>query len=332
MDKELLIFIIVASVKIFIVFNVVQLMIVSMIWFERKILAHMQVRLGPMRVGFHGILQPIADGIKLLFKEDIIPAKAEKILFVLAPVMTLIPALCTFAVIPFGDAINIFGHRIDMVITDINVGILYILAVSSMGIYGIVMAGWSSNNKYSLLGGIRSSAQMISYELTIGLSLIGVIMMTGSLSMVDIVNAQSKMWNLVWQPLGFLIYTISAIAEVNRCPFDIPEAETELVAGYHTEYSSMKFSMFFMAEYANMITVSAIAVTFFLGGWHGPFLPGVVWFMLKLSFCLFGFIWLRATFPRLRYDQLMHFGWKFLLPLSLFNILVTGLIMVIRGL
>jgi NADH-quinone oxidoreductase subunit H len=201
-----------------------------------------------------------------------------------------------------------------------------------MGIYGIVMAGWSSNNKYSLLGGIRSSAQMISYELTIGLSLIGVIMMTGSLSMVDIVNAQSKMWNLVWQPLGFLIYSISAIAEVNRCPFDIPEAETELVAGYHTEYSSMKFSMFFMAEYANMITVSAIAVTFFLGGWHGPFLPGVVWFMLKLSFCLFGFIWLRATFPRLRYDQLMHFGWKFLLPLSLFNILVTGLIMVIRGL
>ncbi|MBM4053811.1 MAG: NADH-quinone oxidoreductase subunit NuoH [Planctomycetes bacterium] len=332
MDKELLIFLIIASVKIFIVFNAVQLMIVSMIWLERKVLAHMQVRLGPMRVGFHGLLQPIADGIKLLFKEDIIPEKAEKILFVLAPVMALVPAMCTFAVIPFGEAINIFGYRIDMVITDINVGILYILAVSSMGIYGIVMAGWSSNNKYSLLGGIRSSAQMISYELTIGLSLIGVIMMTGSLSMVDIVNAQSKMWNFILQPLGFLIYSISAIAEVNRCPFDIPEAETELVAGYHTEYSSMKFSMFFMAEYANMITVSAIAVTFFFGGWHGPFLPGVVWFMLKLSFCLFGFIWLRATFPRLRYDQLMHMGWKFLLPLSLFNILITGLVMVIRGL
>jgi len=267
-----------------------------------------------------------------LFKEDIIPAKAEKLLFVLAPVLTLVPALCTFAVIPFGDTITVFGHNIDLVITDINVGILYILAVSSMGIYGVVMAGWSSNNKYSLLGGIRSSAQMISYELTIGLSLIGVIMLTGSLSLVDVVNAQGSLWNIILQPLGFIIYTISAIAEVNRCPFDIPEAETELVAGYHTEYSSMKFSMFFMAEYANMITVSAIAVVFFLGGWHGPFLPPVVWFMIKLSCCLFFLIWLRSTYPRLRYDQLMHLGWKFLLPVALFNILITGLIMVIRGL
>ncbi|MEK7290965.1 MAG: NADH-quinone oxidoreductase subunit NuoH, partial [Planctomycetota bacterium] len=314
MNKELLIYIIIACVKIFLVFNVIQIMIISMIWLERKIMAHMQVRLGPMRVGPHGLLQPIADGIKLLFKEDIIPEKASKLLFVLAPMMTLIPALITFAVIPFGDKIKIFGHNIDLVITDINVGFLYIFAVSSLGIYGIVMAGWASNNKYSLLGAIRSSAQMISYELTLGLSLIGVVMLTESLSLVDVVNAQSKLWNIILQPLGFFIYATSAIAEVNRCPFDLPEAESELVAGYHTEYSSMKFAMFFMAEYANMITVSAIAVTFFLGGWHGPILPPVVWFMLKLACCLFFFIWIRSTFPRLRYDQLMNFGWKFLLP------------------
>ena len=331
MNKELLIYIIIACVKIFLVFNVIQIMIISMIWLERKIMAHMQVRLGPMRVGPHGLLQPIADGIKLLFKEDIIPEKASKLLFVLAPMMTLIPALITFAVIPFGDKIKIFGHNIDLVITDINVGFLYIFAVSSLGIYGIVMAGWASNNKYSLLGAIRSSAQMISYELTLGLSLIGVVMLTESLSLVDVVNAQSRLWNIILQPLGFFIYATSAIAEVNRCPFDLPEAESELVAGYHTEYSSMKFAMFFMAEYANMITVSAIAVTFFLGGWHGPILPPVVWFMLKLACCLFFFIWIRSTFPRLRYDQLMNFGWKFLLPLSLFNILITGLIMVIKG-
>lgn len=331
MNKELLIYIIIACVKIFLVFNVIQIMIIAMIWLERKIMAHMQVRLGPMRVGPHGLLQPIADGIKLLFKEDIIPEKASKLLFVLAPMMTLIPALITFAVIPFGDKIKIFGHNIDLVITDINVGFLYIFAVSSLSIYGIVMAGWASNNKYSLLGAIRSSAQMISYELTLGLSLIGVVMLTESLSLVDVVNAQSKLWNIILQPIGFFIYATSAIAEVNRCPFDLPEAESELVAGYHTEYSSMKFAMFFMAEYANMITVSAIAVTFFLGGWHGPILPPVVWFMLKLACCLFFFIWIRSTFPRLRYDQLMNFGWKFLLPLSLFNILITGLIMVIKG-
>ncbi len=331
MNKDLLVYIVVASIKIFLVFSAVQIMIISMIWLERKIMAHMQVRLGPMRVGPHGLLQPIADGIKLLFKEDIIPQKANKLLFLLAPVMTLVPALITFAVIPFGDKVKILGHSVNLVITDINVGFLYIFAVSSLGIYGIVMAGWASNNKYSLLGGIRSSAQMISYELPLGLSLIGVVMLTSSLSLVDVVNAQAKLWNIIVQPIGFFVYATSAIAEVNRCPFDLPEAESELVAGYHTEYSSMKFAMFFMAEYANMITVSAIAVTFFLGGWHGPFLPPVVWFMLKLSACLFFFIWIRSTYPRLRYDQLMHFSWKFLLPLSLFNILITGLIMVLKG-
>ncbi|BBO18405.1 NADH-quinone oxidoreductase subunit NuoH [Candidatus Brocadia pituitae] len=331
MNKEFLVYLVIACVKIFLVFGMIQLMVISMIWLERKIMAHMQVRLGPMRVGPHGLLQPIADGIKLLLKEDIIPEKASKLLFILAPAMAMIPAMLTFAVIPFGDTVTILGHKVDLVITDINIGFLYIFGVSSLGIYGIVMAGWASNNKYSLLGGIRSSAQMISYELTLGLSLIGVVMLTESLSLVDVVNAQAKLWNIILQPVGFFIYFTSAIAEVNRCPFDLPEAESELVAGYHTEYSSMKFAMFFMAEYANMITVSAIAVTFFLGGWQGPFLPPVVWFMLKLSGCLFFFIWIRSTFPRLRYDQLMHFGWKFLLPLSLFNILITGLVMIIKG-
>ncbi|MBE7446708.1 MAG: NADH-quinone oxidoreductase subunit NuoH [Planctomycetia bacterium] len=331
MNKELFAYLVIACVKVLIVFGTIQLMVISMIWLERKIMAHMQVRLGPMRVGPHGLLQPIADGIKLLFKEDIIPEKASKLLFVLAPAMAMIPALITFAVIPFGDKVKILGYSVDLVITDINIGFLYVFAVSSLGIYGTVMAGWASNNKYSLLGGIRSSAQMISYELTLGLSLIGVVMLTESLSLVDVVNAQGKLWNIVLQPIGFFIYFTSAIAEVNRCPFDLPEAESELVAGYHTEYSSMKFAMFFMAEYANMITVSAIAVTFFLGGWHGPFLPPVVWFLLKLSGCLFFFIWIRSTFPRLRYDQLMHLGWKFLLPLSLLNIVITGLVMVIKG-
>lgn len=331
MNTELFAYLVIACTKIVLVFGVVQLMIISMIWLERKIMAHMQVRLGPMRVGPHGLLQPIADGIKLLFKEDIIPAKASKFLFIVAPAMAVIPSMLTFAVIPFGNKVQIFGYSVDLVITDINIGFLYIFGVSSLGIYGIVMAGWASNNKYSLLGGIRSAAQMISYELTLGLALIGVVMLTESLSLVDVVNAQAKLWNIILQPVGFFIYFTSAIAEVNRCPFDLPEAESELVAGYHTEYSSMKFAMFFMAEYANMITVSAIAVTFFLGGWQGPFLPPVVWFMLKLSGCLFFFIWIRSTFPRLRYDQLMHFGWKFLLPLSLFNILITGLVMIIKG-
>lgn len=331
MNKELFAYLVIACVKVLLVFGTIQFMIISMIWLERKIMAHMQVRLGPMRVGPHGLLQPIADGIKLLFKEDIIPEKASKLLFVLAPAMALIPALITFAVIPFGDKVKILGYNVDLVITDINIGFLYVFAVSSLGIYGVVMAGWASNNKYSLLGGIRSSAQMISYELTLGLSLIGVVMLTESLSLVDVVNAQAKLWNIIMQPLGFFIYATSAIAEVNRCPFDLPEAESELVAGYHTEYSSMKFAMFFMAEYANMITVSAIAVTFFLGGWHGPLLPPVVWFMVKLSACLFFFIWIRSTFPRLRYDQLMHLGWKFLLPLSLLNIILTGLVMIIKG-
>ncbi|HDY89541.1 MAG TPA: NADH-quinone oxidoreductase subunit NuoH [bacterium] len=326
---EAIIYTILATIKIGLVIGLLLLVIAYLIWVERKVMAHMQVRLGPMRVGWHGLLQPIADGLKLIFKEDIIPTHASKVLFVLAPVIATVPALMTFAVIPFGDTISIMGYSIDMVITDVNIGILYILAITSVGVYGVLIAGWSSNNKYSLLGGLRSSAQMISYELSLGLSLIGVLMFTQSLSLVDIVNAQSKYWFVFLQPVGFIVYAISAIAEVNRCPFDLPEAETELVAGFHTEYSSMKFALFFMAEYANIITVSAIAVTFFFGGWRGPFLPPIVWFMIKLALCIFFFIWLRSTYPRFRYDQLMKFGWKVLLPVALANILITGVVMVL---
>ena len=318
---------ILAAIKIGIVIGVLLLVIAYLIWVERKVMAHMQVRLGPMRVGWHGLLQPIADGLKLITKEDIIPANASKILFVLSPVIAMIPALLSIAVIPFGDTITIMGISVDMVITDVNIGILFILAVSSVGVYGILLGGWSSNNKYSLLGGLRSSAQMISYELSMGLSLIGVIMMTESLSLVDTVNAQADLWFVVLQPVAFIVYAISAIAETNRCPFDLPEAETELVSGFHTEYSSMKFALFFMAEYANIITVSAVGVTFFLGGWRGPFLPPIVWFLIKMALCIFFFVWLRSTLPRFRIDQLMQFAWKVLLPVAIVNVLITGLVM-----
>ncbi len=327
--QDPIIYTIIAILKIGIVIGVLLLVVAYLIWVERKVMAHMQLRMGPMRVGWHGLLQPLADGIKLIFKEDIIPANASKVIFVLAPVISLVPALLTFAVIPFGDTISVMGVTLDMVITDVNIGILFILAVSSVGVYGILLGGWSSNNKYSLLGALRSSAQMISYELSMGLSLIGVIMITQSLSLVEIVNAQSKIWFVILQPLAFVIYAISAIAETNRCPFDLPEAETELVAGFHTEYSSMKFSLFFMAEYANIITVSAVAVTFFFGGWRGPLLPPIAWFIIKLALCIFFFIWLRSTFPRFRYDQLMNFGWKILLPASLASIVITGIVLVL---
>lgn len=324
---NVIVFAILSAIKIGIVIGVMLLVIAYLIWVERKVMAHMQVRLGPMRVGWHGLLQPIADGLKLILKEDIIPANASKILFVLSPAIAMVPALLAIAVIPFGDTISIMGVSIDMVITDINIGILFILAVSSVGVYGILLGGWSSNNKYSLLGGLRSSAQMISYELSMGLSLIGVIMMTESLSLVDTVNAQAHLWFVVLQPVAFIVYTISAIAETNRCPFDLPEAETELVSGFHTEYSSMKFALFFMAEYANIITVSAVGVTFFFGGWRGPFLPPVVWFLIKMALCIFFFVWLRSTFPRFRIDQLMQFAWKVLLPVAIVNVLITGLVM-----
>jgi NADH-quinone oxidoreductase subunit H len=317
--------------KVLVVFATLLLVVAYMTWLERKIIGDIQMRLGPMYVGPHGLLQPIADGIKLFFKEDIIPAQADRVLYVLAPSLSMIPALIAFAVVPFGPEVRLFGQRVPLVITDINIGILYVLAVASLGVYGIVLAGWSSNNKYSLLGALRSSAQMISYELSMGLSIIPVIMLAGSLSLVDIVNAQARVWFLLPAFPSFLVFIICAVAETNRAPFDLPEAETELVAGFHTEYSSMKFAMFFMAEYANMITASAIATTLFLGGWRGPLLPPVVWFLLKVFALLFVFIWLRATLPRFRYDQLMRFGWKALLPIALAAIGGTGVLLVALG-
>ncbi len=324
-------FVLATVVKIVIVFNILLLVVAYMTYVERKVLGHIQVRLGPMRVGFHGLLQPIADGIKLMFKEDVIPREANRWVFVAAPMMTLIPAIASFAIIPFGDSLSVLGVSVDLVIADVNIGILYFFALSSLGVLGFVMAGWSSNSKYSLLGGLRASAQMISYELTLGLSVVGVIMLAGSLSLVDIVDAQAKVPFILLQPLGFALFMVAGVAEVNRAPFDLPEAETELVAGYHTEYSSMKFAMFFMSEYAAMITISALASTLFLGGWRGPLLPPVVWFLVKTFFFLFVFIWVRATFPRLRYDQLMDYGWKVLLPLALANILITAGVLAFWG-
>jgi len=320
------IFLLVALIKSVIIMAILLTGFAYATLLERKLVAGMQVRYGPNRVGPWGLLQPLADGIKLAFKEDSAPRGSDRVVFTLAPLISVIMAMCAFAVIPIGPTITVFGQQIGLELADVNIAILYVLGVTSLGIYGIVLAGWASNNKYSLLGGVRSSAQMISYELALGLSLVGVLMITGTLQLTDIVNAQQSVWFIFLQPLGFIIYFISAIAETNRAPFDLPEAETELVAGYHTEYSGMKFAMFFMAEYINMITVSAIATTLFLGGWHGPLdlADGPWWFFIKVFILMCVFIWLRATLPRLRYDRLMNFGWKVLLPLALLNIVLTA--------
>jgi NADH-quinone oxidoreductase subunit H len=306
-------------VKIFVILNGMLGVVSYLIYAERKIAGHMQARTGPNRVGPLGLLQPIADVLKLFFKEEFIPAEANKVIFHLAPMLAVVPALVSFSVIPIGP--NFF-------VTDLNVGLLLFLAMSSLGVYAITLGGWSSNNKYALLGGLRSSAQMISYELAMGLSTIGVLLLAGSLSLLDIVHAQEKMWFVLVQPIAFAIFMITALAETNRAPFDLPEAEAELVAGFHTEYSSMKFGLFFLGEFANVITICSIAVTLFLGGWNGPWLPQslqFLWFFAKLAVLLFFFIWIRWTFPRLRYDQLMNLGWKVLLPLALANIVVTAL-------
>ena len=320
----------IAVVKVVVVFVCVLLCVAYTTWLERKVLGHMQVRCGPLRVGWHGLLQPIADGLKLFFKEDIVVSSANKFLYILSPMIITIAAYASFAVVPFGNQIELFGRTIDLHIADVDIGVLYIFALSSLSVYGVTLAGWSSNSKYALLGGLRASAQMISYELSVGLSIIGVLMLAGSLSLVDIVAAQD-VWYIVYQPMGFLIFLICGFAECNRSPFDLPEAENELVAGFHVEYSSMKFALFFMAEYAHMIVVSALVATLFLGGWRGPVLPGVIWFLLKVFAMLFLFIWVRATFPRFRYDQLMKFGWKVLFPAALVNILLTGVCMVLLG-
>ncbi len=403
MDRSIVQQVVIPTIQILILVLILPLLIVYLQLVERKVLGFMQVRLAPRRVGWHGLLQPIADAVKLLIKEDIVPERSDRFLFTLAPIVTVIPALAALAVIPFaGASFEVFGYKVMPWITDVNVAVLYLLAISSLGIYGIILGGWASNSKYSLLGALRSSAQMISYEVPLGFAIIGVLMLAGSASMVDIVEAQRKarVWYALPQIVGFFCYFISAVAETNRVPFDLPEAEAELVAGFHTEYSGMKFAFFFLAEYTNMIVVSAIVTTLFFGGWlrpfpnagwtawleNGwlffvplvagaflgwlldqrlgsglrlmfaggglgaavgfgiawtdagglagmslPFLSGVFWFTLKISFFLFLYIWFRGTYPRYRYDQLMGLGWKWLIPLSILNVIGTGLVMVLHG-
>ncbi len=285
-------------------------------YFERKVIAHMQGRMGPMRVGWRGLLQPIADSIKLFFKEDIIPANADKPIFFIAPIIGVIAAVSSIAVVPMFEGFSL---------AKLDIGVLYILALSSIGSFSIILGGWASNSKYSFLGGLRSAAQVISYEIAMGLSLVGVMMMTGSAQLSDIVKAQSEVWFIFPQILACGIFFISALAETNRVPFDLPEAETELVSGFATEYSGMRWALFFMAEYAGMFIMSALVVLCFLGGWNGPaFLPGIVWFLLKLYALIFLYFWIRATLPRYRYDQLMGLGWKVFIPLALVNIVLTA--------
>jgi len=322
---------IVLLIKIGIVLVVLLLLAAYLSYFERKFLAWLQIRLGPNRAGPFGLLQPIADAIKLLVKEDIVPSRADRLIFLYAPAVVAGTALLIFAVVPFGQGIAIDGHPIPMVISDLNVGLLYILALSSVGVYGVALGGWASNSKYSLLGGIRGAAQMISYELSLALALVPVVMLAGSFSMVDIVTAQSRYPYILVQPLAFIIFFISAVAETKRIPFDIPEAENELVAGYHTEYSGMRFGLYFLGEYVTMVVLGALVAVFFLGGWRGPLLPPLVWFCLKVSAVIVFMIWMRGTLPRLRYDQLMHLGWKLLIPLALVNIVVTGGVMLLVG-
>jgi NADH-quinone oxidoreductase subunit H len=318
------------------------------VWLERKVVGHIQNRWGPTRVGPFGLLQPLADGAKFLLKEDLTPPHVYKPLFIAAPMIAVICALTSISVVPFGNSIELFGRDIPLQVTDLNIGLLVVLGITSIGVYGVALAGWSSNSKYSLLGGLRASAQMISYELSLGLSLVGVLILSGSFSLRQIVEQQSghfwgflPKWNILYgcQFVAFFIYLMAAYAETNRIPFDLPEAEAELVAGYHTEYSAMKFAMFFMAEYANMITVACVATLLFLGGWSGPvFGPPIVqallptfWFVVKVVGFLFVYIWVRGTLPRFRYDQLMAFGWKFLLPLAIANIVVTALVVALRS-
>ncbi len=303
----------------------------ALVWLERRLMGRFQVRLGPNRVGPFGFGQPIADSIKLLFKESIIQSSADKFLFHLAPAIVVFTAIVTFAVIPFGEPLNVLGEEIGLWGANINSGLLFVFAISGMGVYGMVLAGLSSNNKYSLMGGLRSSAQMISYELTLGLSALSVIVLTGSLNLIDLVDSQKTIPYILVQPLAFLLFFIAGVAETNRAPFDLPEAEQELVAGFHTEYTGMKFAMFFMGEYVNMVTMSSLVTLLFLGGWNSYGLPlwPILAFAGKVFFLLCVFIWLRSTFPRLRYDRLMTFGWKFLLPICVFNLLITAVIKVL---
>jgi len=339
MMNQLPILVIMTAVKITLVLVVFLTCIAYTVLMERKVLGFIQLRYGPNRVGPWGLLQPLADAIKLLFKEDFTPPGANKVLFVMAPIITAVTAFLPLAAIPFAsqilpESLTIYGYKVDLtvaalnqgVIADVNVGLLYVFAVGSLSVYGAVLGGWASNNKYSLLGGLRLTAQMISYELALGLSVIGVLMLAGSLSLVKIVEAQKSMWFICYQPLGFLLFLTAAMAECARTPFDLIECENELVAGFQTEYSSMKWGMFMMGEYGHIIVASALCTTLFLGGWQGPVLPPIAWFMIKTFALVFFFIWVRGTFPRFRFDQLMKLGWKVMLPLCLVNILFTGII------
>ena len=334
--------ILIATIKIAVVLFVLLTAVAYITLLERRVAAAIQNRVGPNRVGWNGLLQPLADVLKLVTKEDIVPKLANRFIHDLAPVISIGVALSTFAVIPFGDSINLFGHDVKLQIASVNVGILYILALTSLGVYGVTLSGWSSNSKYSLLGGLRSSAQLISYELAMGLSIIGVVMISGTLQLDKIVEAQAGWrWNIFLQPLGFILFVISSFAETNRLPFDLPEAEPELVAGYHTEYSGLKFGLFYLSEYASMLTASAIISTLYLGGWQVPFLAHsgfspewisvlqVLGFCLKVSLVVFFFIAIRWTIPRFRYDQLMNLGWKVMLPLAVVNLLATGLLILV---
>ncbi|MGO9176423.1 MAG: NADH-quinone oxidoreductase subunit NuoH [Desulfobaccales bacterium] len=317
--------------KLLVVLVALLLLAAYLIYVERRLLGFMQLRLGPNRAGPQGLLQPLADIVKLLAKEDLVPAGADRVIFLYAPAVVAASALLIFAVVPFARGWTFRGQEIPGVISDLNVGLLFVLALSSLGVYGVALGGWASNSKFSLLGAIRGAAQMISYELSLGLSLVPVVMLARSFSLVEIVRAQERLPFLILQPLAFLIFFISSVAEMKRTPFDIPEAENELVAGYHTEYSGMRFGFYFLGEYVTMVTLGALVAVFFLGGWRGPFLPPLLWFLIKVSLVVFTIIWIRATYPRLRYDQLMEFGWKILIPLALLNIIITGGAMLALG-
>jgi NADH-quinone oxidoreductase subunit H len=323
MDEAFLVILIKAMVVVFVLITAFAYVL---LW-ERKLIGRFQARYGPNRTGPVGYLQPLADVVKLVFKEDFVPRGANRFLFQIAPMISVFAAVAAVAVIPFGESIEVFGHNVNLFGADLNIGVLYLFALSGLGFYGLILGGWASGNKYSLMGAARTAAQLVSYEVAMGLSVIGVVMTAQSLSLVDIVRAQEDtVWYVLFQPVGFLIFVVAAVAETNRAPFDLPEAESELVAGYHTEYGGLKFAMFFLAEYINMIIISALGATLFLGGYAGPLLPGWLWLAIKVLALLFVFIWLRATLPRLRYDRLMKLGWKVLLPLATLNLVVTAVV------
>ncbi|MGZ8593639.1 MAG: NADH-quinone oxidoreductase subunit NuoH [Actinomycetota bacterium] len=321
--------------RVVVVFFVLLLLVLLLVWVERKVVADMQTRLGPMRAGPHGVLVTLADGIKLFFKEGITPTLVDRPVYLIAPVIAMLPAFLAFAVIPFGTGVTLFGRDVPFQVADLDIGVLWVLAMGSLMVYSIVLAGWSSGSNYPLLGAIRSSAQMISYEVGMGLALVAVLMYSGSLRMSEVVASQDSVWNVIPQFPAFVIYLVAGLAETNRPPFDLPEAESELVAGYHTEYSGIKFAMFYLGEYLNTVTVAAVATTLWLGGWHGPapeFLPWLwplLWFLLKAFLVIYVYIWIRATLPRVRYDRLMAFGWKFLIPFGLLWVLATGAVVVL---